>query len=107
MPSHIVTSSKYDGRSYNVHCHNMRRQTEELSNRKLIQTSCRSTSLALLCTKYSQDHEVHLVSRSRSDKYYFHSTSTFHIIWDSFLLYSVTYNDLFPLDSPPTVPLKG
>ena len=48
-------------------------------------TYCRNTKLAFLDMKYSQDHEVQVVSTLISDKDHPHSPSIFHICCHSFL----------------------
>ena len=64
MVSHLLTRCNYEL----FDCHKARRHSEELSNRELSATSCRSTKLAFLDAKYSHDREVHLVSTPRSNK---------------------------------------
>ena len=67
MLSHILTSSKYVGRSYMVfHCLDVQRQPKELLNRGLNLTSCRK--LVVFWKKNSHSPEVHLESALSSNK---------------------------------------
>ena len=83
MLFHLLTRCDYEL----FDSHKARRHSKEPSNRELSATSCRSTKLALLDTKYSQDREVHLASTLRSNKISLPLLFTF-VVTHSFYLVS-------------------